>query len=233
MAIREVWKNRIRSFEIISDDTGEVIHESFGDRFAAEDIARRLGQSRGEAAAYGSAPAADPGPRARQEALDCIGRGVRVSRDRDESLPGSSGVITQSTIRSEPEFVTDQYGNVLDGSDDEYTPVELRVINCTPHPISIADESGAIIRTLEPSGTIPRVSSSLETREPIDGIPFSVTVFGEVTGLPEPEPGVFLVVSQFVLAACPDRLDLVRPDTGPDCVRDEKGRIVAVRRLTR
>lgn len=109
----------------------------------------------------------------------------------------------------------------------------MTIINCTPHPISFADESGAIVRTLEPSGIIPRVSSSLESRESICGIPFSVTVFGDVVGLPDRRPGTFLVVSQFVLAAIPGRDDLVRPDTGPDCVRDGQGRILAVRRLTR
>jgi hypothetical protein len=100
------------------------------------------------------------------------------------------------------------------------------------------------------------VSSRLVEGEPIDGIPFGFTVFGEVENLPEPRfvdippaiantnfrdieqgtvtvPEVYYIVSQIVIAACPERADLVRPDTGPDAIRDADGRIVAVRRLTR
>jgi len=107
------------------------------------------------------------------------------------------------------------------------------VINCTPHPISIADETGAIIRTIDPSGIVPRLSSITVDVEPVDGIPVSETILGDPENLPDAVEGTFLVVSSFVLSACPDRKDLLRPDTGPDCLRDDKGRILAVRRLTR
>lgn len=52
--------------------------------------------------------------------------------------------------------------------------------------------------------------------------------FGEVEGLPEKEEGVYIIVSLLVLQAS-DRDDLVAPASGhPECIRDEKGRIVSV-----
>lgn len=41
-----------------------------------------------------------------------------------------------------------------------------------------------------------------------------------------------IIVSRIVLAACPDRLDLFAPDTAT-AIRDDDGRIVAVRAITR
>lgn len=123
----------------------------------------------------------------------------------------------------------------------------MNLVNLTPHAIHICDETGTeIIRTI-PSAGMARVSSTQNTLPSIDGIPMSETVFGEVTGLPEPEPGTTYIVSDFVLRAAlaesekaaqrqdwlvPVRDDLVRPDTGPTCVRKD-GQIWAVRGLTR
>ena len=108
----------------------------------------------------------------------------------------------------------------------------MTIINCTPHPIVIELPDGSR-RTFEASGTVPRVSSSTVSLAPIDGIPVSQTVLGDVENLPEAKDGVWLIVSAFVQTAAPGRTDLLRPDTGPDCIRDDKGRILAVRRLTR
>lgn len=108
----------------------------------------------------------------------------------------------------------------------------MTIINCTPHPIVVELEDGSR-RTFEASGIVPRVSSKTVDCDPIDGIPISQTVLGEVENLPDAEDGVFLIVSAFVQTAAPGRKDLLRPDTGPDCIRDDKGRILAVRRLTR
>ena len=55
-----------------------------------------------------------------------------------------------------------------------------------------------------------------------DGIPLSRPSHGEVTGLPEPVPGVLLIVSRTVQQASP-REDLVVP-TG--LIRDEAGRLI-------
>ena len=52
--------------------------------------------------------------------------------------------------------------------------------------------------------------------------------FGDVVGLPDPQPGVMFIVSAYVLGATA-RTDVCAPATGhPDSVRDDKGHIVSV-----
>lgn len=102
--------------------------------------------------------------------------------------------------------------------------------NCTPHPIAIRSPSGN--RIFEPSGIVPRVATVETPADPVGGIPAVTTRLGEVSGLPDAVPGTWLIVSRMVFDAT-DREDVVAPDTGATCVRDEKGRIVAVTRLIR
>lgn len=106
------------------------------------------------------------------------------------------------------------------------------LINLTPHVLNIADEAGNITTSLLSMGSA-RVESKSIPVDPIDGIPVNETVFGDVSGLPEAQEGTYYIVSQIVIAAAPDRNDLLRPDTGPTCLRDPDGRIIAVRSLTR
>jgi hypothetical protein len=68
------------------------------------------------------------------------------------------------------------------------------------------------------------------------GVPvFGADRPGAVEGLPEPRPGVVLVVSGFVAAALAGsgRADVVAPGTGPadGAVRNAAGHVVAVTRL--
>lgn len=129
----------------------------------------------------------------------------------------------------------------------------MKLINLTPHVVRIADADGNIIREIEPTLPTARVSSTSVSGAPIDGVPFAETVFGNVENLPEPNVchdslcqdanwstgecqcssfETVYIVSQIVIAACPSRLDLVRPDTGPTAIRRD-GQIYAVRGLTR
>jgi len=111
----------------------------------------------------------------------------------------------------------------------------MRLVNCTPHSITIADKDGNVIRTIEPSGHIARVAVEQREVGTVDGIPVVESVFGQVEGLPDPEPGVVYIVSTPTMLAARQmgRTDVVSPDTGPSAVRDEQGRIVAVRRFQR
>ena len=92
-------------------------------------------------------------------------------------------------------------------------------VNCTPHPIKLNDGT-----MFNPSGTVARVSSSFTDFK--DGV--CKVVYGDLTGVPDPQPGTLYIVSAMVLAAS-SRTDLVAPATGhPDCVRSDKGFIVSV-----
>jgi hypothetical protein len=122
--------------------------------------------------------------------------------------------------------------------------------NCTPHPIVVrmkkislmfhCDREGFELppdswekeTVFQPSGCIPRVGTVETPVAEVDGIPCVTQANGACQGLPDPEPGVFLLVSALVFGAC-DRDDLLAPDTSKTCIRDEQGRIVAVTRLIR
>lgn len=103
--------------------------------------------------------------------------------------------------------------------------VPIKFVNLTPHDIKLND--GTIYPA---SGKVARVENTFSNF--CCGI--SKVFYGEIENLPEPEDGVYYIVSALVLAANNDksvwgrRGDLVSPATGhPDCKR-ENGFIVSV-----
>jgi hypothetical protein len=114
--------------------------------------------------------------------------------------------------------------------------VKMTLVNLTAHRIVIFDSQDGNINviTIEPSGSIARVAQIVEADAPVDGIPVVRSRYGEVTGLPDPQPGTYYIVSAMVAQAVAGRPDVLSPDTGPDsALRDEEGRITGVRRLMR
>jgi hypothetical protein len=106
-------------------------------------------------------------------------------------------------------------------------------INLTPHEIAIDGVGGGRLRIL-PSGFVARVKTEPgEDLGFIGGVPVHTPpIMGEVENLPAPIQGVIFIVSQIV-ATHVKREDVFYPDTGSDALRDEKGNIIAVRRLIR
>lgn len=111
----------------------------------------------------------------------------------------------------------------------------MKIINLTPHEISIISESGEVVRRYPASGQIARAASTTEIIGELDGVPVARQQFGEVSGLPDPEPGTVYLVSLVVGQAMKgQRDDLYGPDTSPDgAVRDDDGRIIGTRRLVK
>ncbi len=103
------------------------------------------------------------------------------------------------------------------------------IVNMTPHPVMVIDQTGDVVRRFETAGQI-RLASHAVAGEPIDGIPTSTTIFGEAVGLPEATPGIFFIVSQMVKSAYPERTDLLVP---AEVVRDRDGNIIGCRSLGR
>ena len=96
----------------------------------------------------------------------------------------------------------------------------MKFINLTPHQIN-ETVSG---QSFAPSGNIARVAVSFEKIREEGKIPLYSPTYGEIEGLPSPQPDTMYIVSGMVLAAAPaDRADLVAPG---DLVRDEKGQPV-------
>ena len=110
------------------------------------------------------------------------------------------------------------------------------MLNLTPHAIVIQGDDGTNV-TIPPSGVVARVATSETTVSEVafDGVTIPVVTrqFGQVTGLPETDEAC--LVSSLVLDAVrvqqPWRKRVYAPDTGATAIRDEAGRIIAVRRL--
>ena len=152
--------------------------------------------------------------------------------------PDSESANILGTVTNNYEFNRTTYYNIRtdDQSKDEedldvqergedFELVPTKFINLTPHDIKLND--GTIYQA---SGKVVRVENTFSNF--CCGI--SKVFYGEIENLPEPEDGVYYIVSAMVLAAnnskprCRRRGDLVAPATGhPDCKR-ENGFIVSV-----
>jgi hypothetical protein len=105
----------------------------------------------------------------------------------------------------------------------------MTITNLTPHDIKIVLPAGDV-RVIAKSGTVARVATTRAAGPEVDGIPTSMTSFGEVEGLPAPKRGTVYVVSGMVAARCSDRDDVFAPG---ELVRDDAGNVVGCRGLSR
>lgn len=94
----------------------------------------------------------------------------------------------------------------------------------------MCDNEGNIYFTFPKGETIPRLSVKTVGAGPIGTIPTSVTQLGDLENLPEKVEGVYLIVSQLVKNAAPERTDLLVP---AEVYRDESGNIVGCKSLGR
>jgi hypothetical protein len=91
----------------------------------------------------------------------------------------------------------------------------MTIINATPHTITLVSKQGVeqdsrkqflaetveVIRSIPPSGILPRVSMSNSPAGEIDGIPIESVIYGEIEGLPEYQEGIYYIVSGLVASA--------------------------------
>jgi hypothetical protein len=108
----------------------------------------------------------------------------------------------------------------------------VAVHNATSHAINVLDAEG-VTHTIPSSGVSVRVAETRTEAAPIGSFAVTEVTGAEVTGLPAPQEGTFIVVSAMVLSAAAGRSDLLGPDTGSTAVRNEKGHIVAVKGFVR
>ncbi|MEV4759982.1 hypothetical protein AB0J86_33465 [Micromonospora sp. NPDC049559] len=103
-----------------------------------------------------------------------------------------------------------------------------KLVNLTPHPVVV----GGI--TLDPAGPVPRLTQTTRPvgRITVQGQDVTVTesALGQLTGLPEPQDGTYLIVSRTVAEAVPHRRDLMIPGAA---LWDEAGRIIGFADLAR
>ena len=75
----------------------------------------------------------------------------------------------------------------------------MEIRNLTPHAIHVLGEDSQVVLTLPASGVVARAATSRSCVGAVDvdgvAVPVNATSFGDVTGLPDPQPGVAFVVS--------------------------------------
>lgn len=106
------------------------------------------------------------------------------------------------------------------------------IINLTPHSVNIIGNDNSVAITIEASGNVARCSQTIDivgalTLDSVD-IPISSSSYGEVVDLPDPQDGIYYVVSRLVMSACPARQDLLVPN---DLVRNDAGQVIGCRSL--
>jgi hypothetical protein len=106
----------------------------------------------------------------------------------------------------------------------------VMIVNMTPHPVYVVNDSNEIVHTFPKSEAMIRLSQTVKPSDPIDGIPTTITKFGDPQGLPEFQPGTYYIVSQLVKSALPNRSDLLVP---AEVARDQSGNIIGCKSLGR
>jgi hypothetical protein len=107
-------------------------------------------------------------------------------------------------------------------------------VNLTPHTIRLILPDGRVVE-VPPSGQLARVGEVRKKVREVEGLPVFAVEYGEVEGLPSPQPGTRYLVSRPVLDALRSRgvrrTDVFAPDTGAGAVRNERGEVVGVKSL--
>ena len=93
--------------------------------------------------------------------------------------------------------------------------------NYTPHAVDLY-EGDKVVKTYPSMGSARVSTNEVPTGLFVDGVQLTRTVFGEVTGLPEPQEGVLYIVSAFVATAMKGRRDDLIGSLSD--VRDASGR---------
>lgn len=105
----------------------------------------------------------------------------------------------------------------------------MKIINLTPHAVTIYDADGkTIIATVQPSGDVGRVTMTRKQTDTVNGIPVFVSTAGDVTGLPAPQTGKIYLVSALVRLALKGRRDVYSPG---ELIRNEQGQPTGCRGL--
>lgn len=107
------------------------------------------------------------------------------------------------------------------------------MLNLTPHTINLKTADGIV--SYPPSGMLARVTEVYSsTGQDIEGVPVVTRGWGHVVGIPRDAQGIPVpcLVSSLVLGALPiGTRNVYAPDTGETAIRNEKGQVVAVKRL--
>ncbi len=110
----------------------------------------------------------------------------------------------------------------------------MELVNLTPHPLTVTTLDGHTF-DIPVGGPAARVDSTSSPSGYIEvpGAEIRLTTtsrHSRVTGLPDAQPGRYLIVSRVVADACEDRPDLLFPD---ELIRDDDGNVIGCAALSR
>ena len=105
------------------------------------------------------------------------------------------------------------------------------LVNLTPHKLDIHCEDDEILM-IEPSGEEARISIENIPQDNIVvhgcmSVPTSLSVPGEITGLPDPKEGV-LYITSLAVAQKANRKDVLSPG---ELIRDDENRVIGCKGL--
>ena len=106
----------------------------------------------------------------------------------------------------------------------------VRVVNLMPHAARIIDNHGRVVKTFPQGGAPARVPDYADPYDYVEGVEVVHVGYPKrAEHLPEPRPGVLLIVSRAVAERFPERPDLLFP-----VGRIKKGgQVIGCRRLGR
>lgn len=109
----------------------------------------------------------------------------------------------------------------------------MNVVNLMPHTIRVM--VGEDVQEFPASGIVARCQTIETVEKAVDGLPVVSQQFGEIEGLPEPQPETIYLVSKVIgNALAASRNDIYGPNTSPNSViRNANGQITAVRSLVK
>jgi hypothetical protein len=109
----------------------------------------------------------------------------------------------------------------------------MKIVNCTPHPINIIDESNRMKTVFYPSGRKVRLDQKLEQIGTIDAdgvdIPETKTRFADAEDLPPRKENTIYIVSLVVCNAYKERDDFYIVN---EVIRDDAKRILGCKSIS-
>lgn len=106
----------------------------------------------------------------------------------------------------------------------------MDIVNLTPHDITVVDNNNRVLMNIPTTDLVARLKTSPVVVGKVNGIPLVKHQCISFINLPDPDPGTMFLVSSLIQQFS-SRKDLIAPDTGPSCVRDNNRKVVAIRQF--
>lgn len=106
----------------------------------------------------------------------------------------------------------------------------MNIVNLTPHDVLVVDDDNRVLMNIPSSDLVARLKTQPVNVGRINGVPLVKHKCISFINLPVPDPGTMFLVSSLIQQFS-SRGDLIAPDTGPSCVRDNGRNVVAIRQF--